>query len=236
MKSHNEPLRIPLAYRISAPIILAISAALSYYSSLNYELQFDDIANINKHFQIRHYTFSKLFFSGSRWISYWLNSLYYTIGKFDPFYFRLGNVTIHTLNGILIFFILLNILTRLPYASFFKRNAYFASVLTALFFILHPAQTQTISYVIQGQLEGLASLFMLSVILCFLHFTQTKTFWLRIMLATLFFALIILVTGTKEIAIVTPALLLLIDWFFVARASFADLKKRWWLHLSSFLA
>ena len=124
MKTHSEPVRVPLAYRLITPLILAISTALTYYSSLRYELQFDDIANINKHFNIRHYTFSNLFFSGSRWISYWLNSLYYKIDKFNPFYYRVGNVAIHTANGILIFFVLLNILTRLPYASFFKRNAF----------------------------------------------------------------------------------------------------------------
>ena len=235
LKQRHEPIRVPLAYRIITPIILAISTVLTYYSSLSYELQFDDIANINKHFNIRHYTFSNLFFSGSRWISYWLNSLYYKIDKFNPFYYRVGNVTIHIANGILIFFVLLHILTRLPYASFFKRNAFAISFLSSLLFLLHPVQTQTISYVIQGQLEGLASLFMLGIILCFLQINQTATRWLRILLITLFFTLIILATGTKEIAIVTPALVLLVDWFFVARASLSELKKRWWLHLGTSL-
>lgn len=235
MKSHLEPVRVPIAYRIITPVILVISTILSYYSSLHYELQFDDIANINKHFNIRHYTLRNLFFSGSRWISYWLNSLYYKIDKFNPYYYRVGNVTIHTINGILIFFILLHILTRLPYASFFKRNGLAISFISSLLFVLHPVQTQTVSYVIQGQLEGLASLFMLSIILCFLHLQPRTILWQKISLAILFFFLTILVTGTKEIAIVTPALVLLVDWFFVARASFADLKKRWWLHLGNTL-
>lgn len=234
MKSrHHESQQVSLAHRIFAPLILATSAALSYYTSLTYELQFDDIANITKHFNIRHYTLRNLFFSGSRWISYWLNSLYYKIGKFNPFYYRLGNVAIHTINGILIFFLLLTLLTKLTNASFFKRNAWSISLLTSLIFVLHPVQTQTVSYVIQGQLEGLASFFMLSIVLCFLHINQTSRRWLRIILIILFFVLIFLATGTKEIAIVTPALTLLTDWFFVARASFNELKKRWWLHLIS---
>ena len=231
----HEPQQVPLAYRITAPIILAISTVLTYYQSLSYELQFDDIANINKHFNIRHYTFGNLFFSGSRWISYWLNSLYYKIDRFNPFYYRVGNVTIHTVNGILIFFILLHILTNQARKSFLQRNALSISFLTSLIFLLHPVQTQTVSYVIQGQLEGLASMFMLSIVLCFLTMQKSTVLWRKIALVILFFFLTFLVTGTKEIAIVTPALILLIDWFFVARASFAELKKRWWLHLGNTL-
>jgi tetratricopeptide (TPR) repeat protein len=100
---------------------------------------------------------------------------------------------------------------------------------------LHPVQTQTVCYVIQGQLEGLASLFMLSIVFCFLKMQQSRIFEQKIILTMLFFILTFFVTGTKEIAIVTPLLVLLVDWFFVARASFAELKKRWWLHLGGML-
>ena len=233
MEQRQEQLYIPWAYRILSPLILALATIITYYPSLCYELQFDDIANINKHFEIRNYTFWKLFFSGSRWISYWLNSLYYKIDKFNPFYYRLGNVIIHTLNGILIFFLLITILTRLPYKSFFKRNALSISFITSLLFLLHPVQTQTISYVIQGQLEGLATLFMLTIILCFLWQQYTSNFTTKILLTLPLFGLCALVTGTKEIAIVAPALLLLVDWFFVAQGSLSNLKKRWWIHLTT---
>lgn len=235
MKSAEKAVCIPFAYRIITPIILSIGATISYYHSLTYELQFDDIANITKHFNIRHYTFRNLFFSGSRWISYWINSLYYKIGKFNPFYYRVGNVTIHTLNGILIFFMLLTILTRFTNSSFFKRNALSLSFITALFFILHPVQTQTVSYVIQGQLEGLATFFMLSTVLCFLYIQQSTQLWQKIVLTCLFFALSFIATGTKEIAIVIPALVLLVDWFFIAKASWQNLKQRWWLHTGNML-
>ncbi len=231
MNHRQEAQHIPFIYRLIAPFTLIIATAITYYPSLNYDFQFDDIANISKHFSIRSYTFKNLFFSGSRWISYWFNSLYYKLDKFNPLYYRIGNVTIHTINGLLIFFILLAILSRLPYASFFKRNALSLSFLTALIFLLHPVQTQTISYVIQGQLEGLATLFMLGMILCFLHQQYTSNIFVKTVLITTLFTLSILVTGTKEIAIVAPILLILVDWFFIAQGSFQSLKSRWWIHL-----
>src|SRR3990172_12103894 len=166
--------QLPLLYRIIPPCILALATTIAYYPSLHYDFQFDDIANITKHFDIRHYALKDLFLSGTRWVIYWLNSLHYKIGKFNPFSYRIGNLIIHTANGILVFFVLLTILTRLTKPSFFKRNAFSLSFLTSLLFLLHPVQTQTVSYVIQGELEGLSSLFMLSMALCFLLFNYTK--------------------------------------------------------------
>jgi tetratricopeptide (TPR) repeat protein len=229
MEQYSEQ-KLPLWYRIIPPCFLLFLTGLIYYPSLHYEFQFDDIANIKKHFEIRHYVFSKLFFSGTRWISYWLNSLHYKIGKFDPFSYRLGNVIIHSLNGILVFLILLLILQRLTQKSFFTRNAFALSFITALLFLLHPVQTQTVSYVIQGQLEGIAAFFSLSMVLCFLLFNYSSSLWVRILNIVLFFILGIFSTGTKEIAIVTPALIILVDWFFVARGSWQSLKSRFVLH------
>ena len=229
MEQHHAS-TISLWYRIIPPSLLAILTGLIYYPSLHYEFQFDDIANITKHFKIRHYELWDLLFSGTRWISYWLNSVYYKINKFNPFFYRLGNVVIHTTNGILIFFILLFILTTLPKKSFFTRNAFPLSFLTALLFLLHPVQTQTVSYVIQGQLEGVAATFSLSIIMCFLLLVNATHLWSRITAFLLFITLVIFSTGTKEIAIVTPALVLMVDWFFVARGSWLSLKNRLILH------
>lgn len=229
MKQHNvEPL--PLIQRIIPATVLAFITGLVYYQSLSYDFQFDDIANITKHFQIRHNTFSKLFFSGTRWISYWINSLHYQYGQFDPLSYRIGNVFIHTMNGLLIFSIFLILLRRQPDKTFFKRNAMALSFITALLFLIHPVQTQTVSYVIQGQLEGLAALFTLCMTLLFLIRSYTTNEILRWGVTVFFFALSALITGTKEIAIVSPFLIMLVDWFFVARGSWNSFKRRLWLH------
>ncbi len=226
---------IPLSHKIVPPLLLSLLAALVYYPSLHYDFQFDDVANIKKHFDIRHYSLSKLFFSGTRWVSYWLNSLHYQIGRFDPFSYRVGNVLIHILNGILIFCIVLTALSLIQKADFFKRNRLGIALTTSMLFLLHPVQTQTISYVIQGQLEGLAMLFTLALSLCFLHITTTSNLITKTLLTQFFFFLSILAYGTKEIAIVTPLLIILIDWFFVAQGSWHSFKNRLLFHCSFFV-
>ena len=189
---------------VMPPALLSAITALVYYPSLNYEFQFDDLANITKHFQIRHNSLRSLFFSGTRWISYWLNTMHYKIGRFDPYSYRIGNVFIHTANGLLVYYIIKTALSYRTQDSFFTRNAHSLSIVTALFFLLHPVQTQTVSYVIQGQLEGLACFFILAITLTFLKIARAQTWALYLGLTALLCTLAALSTGSKEIAIISP--------------------------------
>ena len=222
---------IPLWQWLIPPFILSTIAAIFYAPSTNYAFQFDDIANIKKHFHIRHHTLSELFFSSTRWISFWLNSIHYSIGKFNPFSYRVGNVIIHIISGLMVFFILMTALKHLKKKNFFSENAFPIAFLSSIIFLLHPVQTQTISYVIQGQLEGLASMFILSMIFCFLKRCYAQTTFARYFFTVLLFCLAAISCGTKEIAIISPALLLIIDWFFVAQGNWQSLKKRLYIHI-----
>jgi tetratricopeptide (TPR) repeat protein len=214
------------------PLFLIGSLIATYYTSLQYAFQFDDVANITKHFNIRHYSLSQLFFSGTRWISYWLNSVHYSIGKFDPLSYRIGNLIIHGISGILIFFILLIALSRLKKESFFTAHAFLLACITSLLFLLHPVQTQTVSYVIQGQLEGMAMLATLLMIFGFLLATITHNSFARAGLLVGVCITALLACGTKEIAMVSPILLLIFDWFFIAQGDIAQLKQRTLWHLA----
>jgi tetratricopeptide (TPR) repeat protein len=203
---------------------------LTYAWSLHYDFQFDDVANIQKHFQLRHYDFFSLFFSGSRWISYWINSIHYSIGKFDPFSYRVGNLIIHTINGLLVFFVVLRMLTLATIGNFFARNAIALATMTALLFLLHPVQTQTVSYVIQGELEGLACMAIMSMVLCFLYAFSARNKTVAYVALAMLFIVAIFACGTKEIAIIAPGLLIIVDWFFIARGDLQSMKRRWWVH------
>ena len=209
--------------------LLAIVTVAAYWKSMHYDFQFDDIANIQKHFDIRHYSLSGLFFSGSRWMSYWLNSLYYKIGRFDPFAYRIGNLLIHTLNGLLIFFLTRSALIRSKKESFFSEHALGIALVTGLLFLLHPVQTQTVSYVIQGQLEGLATLFILCMLYVYserAHSTDAATQWV---LTAALLGLAAFSCGTKEIAIISPLLIALFDWFFISQGDVRSFTSRLWL-------
>lgn len=212
-----------------ACVLISVTMGV-YWPSRHYPFQFDDLANISRHFNIRHYSLKSLFFSGTRWISYWLNSLHYYIAKFDPYIYRTSNITIHCINGVLIFGILAYLLRRCTRHPFFAHHAVGIAWVTAALFLLHPVQTQTVSYVIQGQLEGLATMSTLIMVALFIAWTHTTE--LLGMLSTLgaLFAVAILSCGTKEVAIIAPLLIMLIDWFFIAHGSWQSFKKNLPVH------
>lgn len=210
--------------------ILSFIGFLFYFPSLKYGFQFDDLASIVKLFEIRTNDFFSLFFRYSRWISYWLNSVYFRWGRYDPFYYRLGNILFHVTASFISCFLTYKICSATSKDSFFYKNRFWFSVLVQTFFLLHPVQTQTVSYVIQGQLEGLAGLFnLLSVFLFCCAYMQTNGIYRKLSLVFMWVVMAIS-CGTKEIAIISPLLVLLTDWFFVAKGKFASLKSRWALH------
>lgn len=215
-----------LLYSYIPPFILSLIGYLFYKSSLHYGFQFDDLANITKLYSIRNSTFSQLFFQGPRWISYWLNTLHYQIGKFNPFSYRLFNVMSHTTTSIIIFYLFYSALLGLKKRSFFSENAFLIAICSAVLFLLHPVQTQTVSYVIQGQLEGLAGFFIVSITLCFYFAYHAHQNFLQKGLLFLVFVLGAFSCGTKEIAIMSPFLLFVFDWFFVAQGDIQSIKNR----------
>ena len=127
-------------------------------------------------------------------------------------------------------------LSRIKSENFFKKNALILAILTSALFILHPVQTQTVSYVIQGQLEGLAGLFVIAMTTIFLAAQYTESFTKKTLLTILLFVLAVLSCGTKEIAIVSPMIILLTDWFFVAQGNWGLIKSRWWIHAIVYLS
>lgn len=217
-------------WHLFVPGILSLITCLTYRPSLHYDFQFDDIANIPKSFYIRHNTFWNQWFLGSRWISSWLNATLYGIGNFDPFYYRLANLIIHCINGCLVFFLVLKILQHARAKSFFNKHASGLAGMTCALFLLHPVQTQTVTYICQGQLEGLACMGMLAMALTFLELCYTTSYIKKTTLCIALVCITAFSCSTKEIAIISPALLLLLDWFFVAQGSRDCLKKRIVLH------
>lgn len=225
-----ESLPFSVWYYAAAAAVLGVVSFCLYWPTRNYEFQFDDLSNITKRYDIRYLTFWSQFFHGRRWISYWINSVYYRIAQFNPWPYRLSNISVHVITGVLIFFVLLFALSRLKKQGFFKTYAFSIAFISSLLFLLHPVQTQTVSYVIQGQLEGIAMFFFVLMMALFLgiHYVQQKTD--RTLLYLLYFAVAAIGCGSKEIHIIAPALIVLFDWFFIAQGSWQSFKSRLWLH------
>jgi len=208
------------------PSILAAITAVVYYPSLHYPFQFDDIANITKHFAIRFDNPLVRLWNNSRWLGDWLNTLNFKVGRFDPFYYRFSNITIHILTGICAYYLVYELCKLLEKRPFFPKHASLIAFFTSGLFLLHPVQTQTVSYVIQARLEGIASFFVLLASLLYVKAVKTERWTTRIAALAGLGLCCFVACGTKEIVIALPFLLLLIDWFFISQEEWDVFKKR----------
>lgn len=208
---------------------LIFATIFTYLSSLRYAFQFDDLSNITKRFSLRADNPLERWFNNPRWVGDWINSINYKIGKFNPWYYRTTNLTIHCLTGMILFFLTLALCKKIKH-SFFQNNQLLITFCVTGLFLLHPVQSQTVSYIIQGRVEGLASLCIAAIVLLFLQLHKTNYFLLKILYLFSIAAISLLACGTKEIIIVTPFLLLLVDWFFIAEQGWKLFKKNIWFH------
>ena len=163
-------------------VLYGIAGMLLYAKSLGYPMVFDDLLYLveNPLFtEFRH--FQELFTQFShkvvclaplgkdgdvsanfalRPLTYFSFFLNHSIGGLNPTGYRALNVIIHCINAFLTFRISL-ILLRAPIFSRQSDHAYkhFAAVATGLFFLIHPLQTESVTYIIQRATSLSASSF-----------------------------------------------------------------------------
>jgi len=222
--------KVPFWLKIIPPSILGLITLVFYYPSMKYPFQFDDLANITKKFSIRFADPLQNWWRSSRWMGEWLNRMNFEIGRFDPFYFRLTNIIVHIITGIFVFLLILEGCSRLKKSPFLSQYAFPIAFLTSGLFMLHPVQTQAVSYVIQARLEGLATLFVVANLFFILKAFQSTNMFIRYFLVAIALIVGFLSCGTKELAIMSPLLAILMDWFFLAEGEWGSFKKRIWFH------
>jgi len=127
--------------------------------------------------------------------SYWVNTL---LDGANPSRFHAVNIVLHFLNTLLAFAVF-----------FFFLPSRWPAVFLAGIFLVHPLQTESVSY-IAGRSESLCALFFLSAYVLFLFRPNAPISWSRSAGILALYAAAIL---TKEHAVVLPALFLLTDLF-----------------------
>ena len=134
-------------------------------------------------------------------------ALDYQLWGLNPVGFHLTNALLHAASGIVLFFLI--------DALFFRRGV---SFLTALFFLVHPVQTESVVY-ISSRADLLAAFFMLLACLCYKKYLDQSG--RHLLGAACVFAGAALLT--KEYALITPALFALVHLSDARKSSWAGL-------------
>ncbi len=216
----QRPFKVPL---ISIFLIIIISTFV-YTNSLNNSFNFDDATTIVENMGIRHLGDLKSIYQSNRarpllMFSFALN---YRFGKEKPFGYHLANITLHALNGILIYFV---ILLTLSLGSWEERSSpnqiKLIALVSSLLFLSHPVHTESVTF-ISSRSSMLCTCFCLLTILLFIQ-ARGRPQFINYLVFSIFSFLLAL--ATKELAITIPIILLLYEYTFISKGDWEKLYK-----------
>ncbi len=215
--------------------LLVFATLLVYANSFHSPFVFDDYNTIvknNPQLQIDDLTFTALknavvqSTSSNRPVASMTLALNYYFGGVETFGYHAVNVGIHMLTGICLFFLIITLLKHAASSSapggnpsrnqIDARNSWIA-FLSALIWLLHPLQTNGVTYIVQ-RMTSLSVLFYLLSMLLYIHGrTLMRRGHLKQSVFSFSgcFATGICAVLSKEIAATLPLFILLYEWFFL---------------------
>jgi tetratricopeptide (TPR) repeat protein len=210
-----------------AVLVLSALAAAAYWNSFDVPLIFDDYATIaiNPIVQFGDALApSQLFSRALLYLTFAAN--YYAHGE-NVWGYHLVNLLFHLLNGILIYVLARDVFSRVLDRKHLSEP--FAA-LAAAFFVVHPVQTESVTY-ISSRSELLSTMFYLIAVLLFVRTPPDRIgFRLSLIVGVLF----LLGIGSKETVISLPAALLLYDFIFLSGGRFSGVLTRWRFYAAFF--
>jgi Flp pilus assembly protein TadD len=223
----------PLQHYLIAISSICLLCVLVYSNTFNSPFVFDDTRNIeeNRFIRLTDLDFNKLYDAGFKSptlhrpvvnISFALN---YYFGKYDVTGYHVVNTIIHSINGILVYFlalILFKQLSEMPGQRILQfRSPALMSLFAAFFFVAHPLQTQSVTYIVQ-RMNSMAVMFYLLSLFLYISGRMAQTRRRRWPLLSGCLVSWIMALGSKEIALTLPFIILLYEFYF-----FQDLHIVW---------
>lgn len=227
----------PLA-SLAGLLSLLLLAAATYWPGLSGGFVFDDYPSIVNNTSLRLFegsisslidaSLGSISSPSGRPLSLASFAVNYHLTGVEPFYFKLTNLCIHLVNGLLVYLLVRQLWTRLTADA----HANWAALWVAAVWLLHPINLTPVLFVVQ-RMTSLAGFFTLAAVCLYLFGRQHSGLkrWSAIAVGLLFFwpAAVL----SKETALSLPFLLLLCEWGVLR--SFSGLsKKHRWLAISVF--
>lgn len=222
----------PLAPLASAPhwfpLVLMVGVAcaglLVYLNSMSGVFLFDDTPNIERNTQIRQ-LWPSVYLShpGPRSLGMYTFAINYAVHGLRVWGYHAVNLVVHLSAGLLLFGIARRTLRRDNLAGRYGEAADGIAFAVALLWVVHPLQTQAVTYIVQ-RLESLMGLCYLGSLYCFVRAVDSHrpSPWFAGSVLCVGFG-----AGVKEIIVTAPLVILWYDRAFVS-ASWRQLARRRW--------
>ncbi len=214
----------PKQFNYLAAGIIIIAALIVYSNSFQVPLQFDDIYHITQKKSIRDLSnFAKITQwenVNSRPLPMFTLALNFRWGGVNTTGYHVLNLIFHIITGWIVYLLSLQILSlkNLKLGNRITDNKEVFALLAALLFVVHPIQTQAVTYIVQ-RITVMVALFYLAAIYQYikgrvaqLESGDWKKGTPNFILTLLFFGLAML---SKQIAVTLPLALVLVEFFFI---------------------
>lgn len=220
----------PRAMSWAACALLAVATLAAYANTLGSPFLFDDEVNILESASIRHlWPVWDVFLKSSaqrvpvrsRPVVNLSLAVNYATGGLNPLHYHLTNIAVHVLAGLVLFGLVRGTLSLPSVRERYGAEATPLAFVIAAAWMLHPLQTQAITYVIQ-RCEAMMGLFFLWALYCVLlsEGSRHPRWWRAAAVAACLASM-----GCKEVAVAAPLVILLYDRAFLA-GSFREAWRR----------
>lgn len=212
--------------RLSKLVILC-AGLIAYHNSFNAAFLLDDSTSIVENVSIRQFppSFSILIHSPRPMLTLTL-ALSYRMGGLNTWYYHSVNVTIHLLAGLSLYGLARRTLLTAKFQGRFAQSASSLALVATLIWLVHPLQTQCVTYVVQ-RCEALMGLFFLLTLYCVVRGSESP--WPRWWNAAAFVSCV-LSMASKEVAVTLPLVVFLYDRIFLSASVREMVRRRWGLH------
>jgi len=208
-----------LVFTVSIIVMIVVTIVI-YSNTLSNPFVFDDERMIvkNPHIRMTSLSLSRLFagiqtYALNRPVAQISFALNYYIHRYHVSGYHVTNMIIHLVCGLLIVIIIMETLQFS--VCFSQKQVYGISMTTALLWLVHPVQTQTVTYIVQ-RMNGLSVLFSLLSLFAYIQSRKKKRRgYSSVLLYCIGCIFWLLALFSKETAIVLPAIIFIYECFFI---------------------
>ena len=202
---------------------IVVAGILVYLNSFAGVFVYDDLREIVGNRRIHGFD---ILWTGSRSIVKLTLAINYALGELDVWGYHLVNLVVHVLAALTLFGVVRRVLRLDQFREGPGRHAAYYAAAVALIWVVHPLQTESVTYVIQ-RAESMMGLFYLLTLYCLVRgatSSRSAPWYLGAVVACA------LGMGSKAVMITAPLVALLFDRAFLASSFAWILRRRWRLY------
>ncbi len=204
------------------PVVLLAAGVSVYYNSFSGAFVFDDLPRIVNRPEIRHLWPAGQYLADSRPMVGLSLAVNYALGGLNVWGYHAFNLGVHLLATLALFGIVRRSLSRDPFRRSYDRGASWLPLAVALLWMVHPLQTQSVTYLIQRG-ESMMGLFYLLTLYCVIRGADSPRAWGWYTTAVVFCALGM---DSKPVMVTAPVVVLLYDRAFLSKSFVESFRQR----------